>query len=67
MDQVLEVIPDCDAKKLLRYAYEALNLSSVEARRVLYDAYDLANSLDTILSGGYAAKRGLPSTTRDSI
>lgn len=45
---------------MLKYAYDMLGLSSVEARRVLYDAYDLANSLDTLLSGGTTAKLNLP-------
>jgi hypothetical protein len=60
LDQVLDVIPECPAKKVLKYAYDMLGLSSVEARRVLYDAYDLANSLDTLLSGGTTAKLNLP-------
>ena len=56
MDQVLDVIPECQAKRVLKYAYDTLGLSSVEARRVLYDAYDLANSVDTLISGGATAK-----------
>jgi len=56
LDQLLDIIPDCEAKEVLLFAYNTLGLSSVEARRVLYDAYDLANSLDTLLSGGVAAK-----------
>jgi hypothetical protein len=60
MDRALEVIPECQAKQVLKYAYDTPGLSSVDARRVLYDAYDLANSLDTLLSGGNAAKRNLP-------
>jgi hypothetical protein len=59
LDQVLDIIPECQAKQVLKYAYNTLGLSSVEARRVLYDAYDLANSLDTLLSGGEVAKRTL--------
>ena len=59
LDQILDVIPECQAKRVLKYAYDTLGLSSVEARKVLYDAYDLANSLDTLLSGGEVAKRTL--------
>jgi hypothetical protein len=57
MDTGLEIIPDCEAKSVLEFAYKTLGLSSVEARRVLYDAYDLANSLDTLMSGGSSARK----------
>jgi hypothetical protein len=58
-----EMIPDCEAKSILKYAYDTLGLSSVEARRVLYDAYDLANSIDTLLSGG--SSKLIPSIMRE--
>jgi hypothetical protein len=48
----LNVLPDNDVGKLLRFCLDNLNLSGKETQDLLYDAYRTSQAINLLLAGG---------------
>ncbi len=52
LPDMLSLVPEGQAKRVISFCLDTLNLSVSEMDKVLYDSSKLASALDTLLAGG---------------
>lgn len=58
LPDLLSLLPEGNAKAVLRFGFDELGLSSDEIQAVLYDAHRISRALGLLLSGGVLSNGG---------